>query len=88
MEVPQKVKNRAMMQSSNSTSEYVPKENKNTNLNDTCVHLQSLQHYLRQQRYGNHLRVQHMNRQRNYGVHKQRYYSAVKKNETVPSTRA
>ena len=38
MEVPQKVKNRAMMQSSNSTTEYVSKENKNTNLNrNTCT---------------------------------------------------
>ena len=47
--------------------------------------LQSLQHYLRQQRYGNNLRAQHMNGQRNCGVYKQRYYSAIKENEIVPS---
>ena len=37
MEVPQKIKNRTTIWSSNSTAGYLPKENKNTNLK-RCIH--------------------------------------------------
>jgi len=31
MKIPQKINNRTIMQSSNSTTEYLPRENENTN---------------------------------------------------------
>ena len=39
IEMPQNTKNRTIIQSSNSTSGYLSKENKNTNLKDTCIHM-------------------------------------------------
>jgi len=50
MEVPQKVKNRNALQSSNHTTGYIPKEYKNTNLKRHMTPL-LLQHYLQQPKH-------------------------------------
>ena len=39
IEMTQNTKNRTIIQSSSSTSGYLSKENKNTNLKDTCIHM-------------------------------------------------
>ena len=51
VEVPQKIKNRAALQSSNHTTGDLPKEYKNTNLKGYMQHC-LLQHYLQQPNYG------------------------------------
>jgi len=60
IEIPQQIKNRTILQSSNHTTGYLPKEYENTNLKGYMHHC-LLQHYLQQPNYGSSHVHQQMN---------------------------
>ena len=80
LEVPQKIKNRTSIRSSNSTFGYLSKENKNTSVENTYALPCSMHHFLQQPRYGNNLSApQWTNKKRKCDIYTVEYYAAIKK---------
>lgn len=81
--VPQKVKNRVTMRSSNPTAGYKFKKNWKQGLKHIFVHTCSLQDYSQQPKgKGNPGVIQQMNQSRKHSIHTQ-HYLAVKRNKIL-----